>query len=83
MGFEFVHLAEFAWFKMEPEEGKFDFTWLDKVLNLLHKVPCKSIAMYTFCNHPNMDAVKLPGDFCYGWPLYPCGEWYAGIRVNC
>ena len=26
MGYEFVHLAEFAWFKMEPEEGKFDFS---------------------------------------------------------
>ena len=38
MGFEFVHLAEFAWFKMEPEEGKFEFTWLDKVVEPLHKV---------------------------------------------
>jgi beta-galactosidase len=37
MGFEFVHLAEFAWFKMEPEEGKFDFSWLDKVLSLCAK----------------------------------------------
>ncbi|WP_346860605.1 beta-galactosidase [uncultured Draconibacterium sp.] len=34
MGFEFVHLAEFAWFKMEPVEGKFDFTWLDRVVDL-------------------------------------------------
>jgi beta-galactosidase len=24
-----VRLAEFAWSKMEPEEGKFDFDWLD------------------------------------------------------
>jgi beta-galactosidase len=37
MGFEFVHLAEFAWFKMEPAEGKFDFNWLDKVINLCLK----------------------------------------------
>src|SRR5215218_7719259 len=30
MGFEFVHMAEFAWGFMEPEEGKFDFRWLDE-----------------------------------------------------
>ena len=34
MGFEFVHLAEFAWYKMEPEEGKFDFSWLVKMVSL-------------------------------------------------
>jgi beta-galactosidase len=34
MGYEFVHLAEFAWFKMEPQEGKFEFDWLDKVISL-------------------------------------------------
>ncbi|MGY0034714.1 beta-galactosidase [Pedobacter sp. NJ-S-72] len=37
MGYEFVHLAEFAWFKMEPEEGRYDFTWLDKVVSLCVK----------------------------------------------
>jgi beta-galactosidase len=34
MGFEFVHMGEFAWAFMEPEEGKFDFTWLDKAISL-------------------------------------------------
>lgn len=37
MGYEFVHLAEFAWFKMEPQEGKFDFAWLDRVVGLCAK----------------------------------------------
>ncbi len=34
MGFEFVHMAEFAWAFMEPEEGRFDFTWLDRAVEL-------------------------------------------------
>ncbi|HLP18596.1 MAG TPA: beta-galactosidase, partial [Bacteroidota bacterium] len=37
MGFEFVHLAEFAWTQMEPEEGTYDFTWLDRVVDLCAK----------------------------------------------
>ena len=27
--------AIFAWTKLEPEEGKFDFSWLDKIMDLL------------------------------------------------
>jgi len=29
LGFEFTHFAEFAWARLEPKEGKFDFEWLD------------------------------------------------------
>ena len=28
-GIAFVRLAEFAWDKLEPQEGQYDFTWLD------------------------------------------------------
>lgn len=35
-GFNVVRLAEFAWARMEPAEGRFDFTWLHKVIELLH-----------------------------------------------
>lgn len=34
-GFNTVRLAEFAWAKMEPEEGRFEFDWLIKVLDIL------------------------------------------------
>ena len=34
MGMEFVHMGEFAWAFMEPTEGKFDFAWLDKNIEL-------------------------------------------------
>ncbi|MEZ5679848.1 MAG: beta-galactosidase [Erythrobacter sp.] len=30
--FKVVRLAEFAWVRMEPENGKFDFEWLDRAI---------------------------------------------------
>ena len=33
--FNIVRLAEFAWSKMEPSEGKFDFDWLDRAIEIL------------------------------------------------
>ncbi|MGD0093666.1 MAG: beta-galactosidase [Planctomycetota bacterium] len=35
--FNIVRMAEFAWVFMEPEEGRFDFSWLDDALAVLHK----------------------------------------------
>ena len=34
-GFNVVRLAEFAWSKMEPQEGQFDFDWLDRAISVL------------------------------------------------
>ncbi len=34
-GFNVVRLAEFAWIFMEPEEGRFEFGWLDEALGIL------------------------------------------------
>ena len=33
-GFEFVHMSEFAWAFMEPQEGRFDFEWLERAVRL-------------------------------------------------
>ena len=43
MGFEFIHVAEFAWAFMEPQEGKYDFAWLDKVVDLAARHQLKVI----------------------------------------
>ncbi len=34
LGFEFTHFAEFAWAFMEPSDGKFDFAWLDRAVEM-------------------------------------------------
>lgn len=43
LGFDFTHFAEFAWAKMEPVDGKFDFKWLDKCLSIADKAGLKVI----------------------------------------
>lgn len=43
LGFEFIHVAEFSWAVMEPEEGKYDFEWLDSVVALANKYKLKVI----------------------------------------
>lgn len=34
-GMNIVRMAEFAWSRLEPQEGVFDFTWLDRAIELL------------------------------------------------
>src|SRR4051812_43763390 len=34
-GFNIVRLAEFAWSRMEPQEGSFHFDWLDRAITVL------------------------------------------------
>ena len=36
MGVTNVRIAEFAWALMEPSEGKFDFSWLERAVKILH-----------------------------------------------
>ncbi len=42
-GINFVRLAEFAWAKMEPAEGRFDFAWLDRALKVLNAHGIKAV----------------------------------------
>lgn len=43
LGFGFTHFAEFAWSRLEPKEGQFDFTWLDRCVALADKYGLKVI----------------------------------------
>lgn len=60
MGFQFIHIAEFAWIEMEPEEGKYDFKWLDNVVNLAAKYKLKVIIGTPTAITPVWMGIKYP-----------------------
>jgi len=60
LGFEFIHVAEFAWVMIEPEEGKFDLSWLDRVVDLADKNGMKVIMCTSTPTPPAWMAQKHP-----------------------
>ncbi|MCW0484531.1 beta-galactosidase [Gaoshiqia sediminis] len=63
VGFEFVHLAEFAWCKMEPVEGKYDFAWLDKTVEICAKYKLKVVMCTPSATPPAWMRVNYPETF--------------------
>ncbi len=43
LGFEFTHFTDFAWTYLQPQEGVYDFTWLDKAIAIAEKQGLKII----------------------------------------
>ena len=43
-GVNLVSVAIFSWAKLEPEEGVYDFDWLDRVIDKLGKAGIASIS---------------------------------------
>jgi beta-galactosidase len=64
-----VRLAEFAWSKLEPKDGVFDFAWLDKAIEILSKqglsvilgTPTASPPPWLVQEHPGMFRVREDG----------------------
>jgi beta-galactosidase len=65
-GFEFTHLAEFAWTFLEPEEGKFDFKWLDEAISLANKAGLKVILCTPSLTPPAWMSEKYPEIYLVG-----------------
>lgn len=52
IGVGIVRLAEFAWSRMEPVEGKYEFEWLDKVIQLFQDRDIEVILGTPTCTPP-------------------------------
>ena len=72
-GFTCVRMGHLAWDSYEPSEGKFDFEWFDKVMDLMNQAGIKvvlDIAIHPapiWLHHkfPSIDVVDANGDVQY------------------
>jgi beta-galactosidase len=68
-GINFVRMGEFAWAKMEPREGEFDFAWLDRALKVLNAhgiravlgTPTASPPAWLYEKYPDIAAMDANG----------------------
>ncbi len=59
-GFTLVRLAEFAWHKMEPKEGQYEFGWLDDAIAVLRKRNIRVILGTPTASPPPWLVTKYP-----------------------
>ncbi|MEO0390564.1 MAG: beta-galactosidase [Pseudomonadota bacterium] len=69
IGLTWVRIGEFAWKRMEPQEGQFDWTWLDRAIETLGQAglrvvlgtPTATPPSWVLRKHPGMLAVDAAG----------------------
>ena len=69
LGFEYIHLAEFAWAFMEPTEGNYQFGWLDKVVAIAQRnglkvvlcTPSATPSAWLSKSHPEILMINAEG----------------------
>lgn len=73
-GINVVRIAESTWSTMEPQEGVFDFSHIDRVLNAMHKAgisviigtPTYAVPTWLVKKHPDVLAITNSGPNQYG-----------------
>jgi beta-galactosidase len=72
-GISVVRVGESTWGLWEPEDGKFEYEWMDKVIAKLYAAgirvilgtPTYSIPAWMYKKHPEMVVTRLGGQYLY------------------
>lgn len=72
-GITVVRIGESSWGLWEPQDGKFEFAWMDRVVEKLHAAgiriilgtPTYSIPAWLFKEHPEIVVTRLGGQYLY------------------
>jgi len=72
-GISVVRIGESSWGLWEPQDGKFEFAWMDRVVERLHAAgirvilgtPTYSIPAWLYKEHPEIVITRLGGQYLY------------------
>src|SRR5215831_16475230 len=72
-GITVVRTGESSWGLWEPQDGKFEFAWMDRVVEKLHAAgiriimgtPTYSIPAWMYKEHPEIVVTRLGGQYLY------------------
>jgi len=76
-GLNVVRMGESTWSLWEPEDGRFEYAWMDRVVDAMGKAgiqvilgtPTYSVPAWMAHQHPEILARKLPGGMFGGQPV--------------
>ena len=91
LGLTWVRIGEFAWSRMEPKPGRYDWDWLDRAIDTLGKAGLKVVLgtptatppRWMIDRHPDMLPVGKDGDIRgFGSRRHYCFS-HRGYRAEC
>ena len=81
IGLSLVRIGEFAWNKLEPQEGVFNFEWLDKIMNLIEEADMKAILGTPSATPPRWMLAKFPD--LLAWDTHGRARTFGSRRHYC